>query len=69
MNDLFGVNVNKLYGPKNKDYKFIGWAGMTDIEKIYEGFYTNTNLFLKRKKVIFDVVISEIKNKSKYRKK
>jgi hypothetical protein len=69
MNDLFGVNVNKLYGPKNKDYKFIGWAGMTDIEKIYEGFYTNTNLFLKRKKVIFDVVISEIKNKSKYIKK
>lgn len=69
MNVLFGTNINKLYGPKNKDYKFIGWAGMKDIENIYEGFYTNANLFLKRKKTIFDSVIDEIKNKIKYRKK
>lgn len=69
MSDLFGTNLNKLYGPKNKDYKFIGWAGMKDIERIYEGFYTETNLFLERKKIIFDSVIDEIKNKTKYRKK
>ena len=69
MNVLFGTNINKLYGPKNKDYKFIGWAGMKDIEKIYEGFYTNASLFLNRKKTIFDSVIDEIKNKTKYRKK
>ena len=31
MNVLFGTNLNKLYGPKNKEYKFIGWAGMKDI--------------------------------------
>lgn len=69
MNVLFGTNLNKLYGPKNKEYKFIGWAGMKDIEKIYEGFYVNANLFLNRKKTIFDDVIFEIKNKKKYRKK
>lgn len=69
MNVLFNTNMNKLYGPKNKDYKFIGWAGMTDIEKIYDGFYKNTNLFLFRKKIIFDEVIETIKNKKKYRKK
>ena len=69
MNVLFGTNLNKLYGPKNKEYKFIGLAGMKDIEKIYEVFYVNANLFLNRKKTIFDDVIFEIKNKKKYRKK
>jgi len=34
-------------------------------EKIYEGFYVNSNLFLNRKKTIFDDVIFEIKNKKK----
>ena len=69
MNFLFGTNLNKLYGPKNKDYKFIGWAGMSDIEKIYHGFYDESSLFLNRKKIIFDEVISFTKNKEKYRKK
>jgi hypothetical protein len=69
MNFLFGTNINKLYGPKNKDYKFIGWAGMSDIEKIYHGFYDESSLFLIRKKIIFDEVISFTKNKEKYRKK
>ena len=69
MNFLFGTNINKLYGPKNKEYKFVGWAGMSDIEKIYYGFYNESNLFLGRKKIIFDEVISLIKDKEKYRKK
>lgn len=69
MNSLFGTNINKLYGPKDKDYKFIGWAGMTDVEKVYHGFYDESNLFLNRKKNIFDEVIEKIKNKQKYRKK
>jgi len=68
MRHLFGVNENKLYGPKNKDYKFIGWASMADIEKIYKGFYKDSTLFLHRKKIIFDSVIEIIKNKQKYRK-
>jgi predicted acetyltransferase len=69
MNKLFNTSINKLYGPKDKDYGFIGWAGMADIEKIYNGFYNETDLFLTRKKIIFDSVINEIKNKTKYRKK
>ena len=69
MNVLFGTNINKLYGPKDKEFKYIGWAGMTDIEKIYEGFYSETNLFLERKKIIFDEVIKIINNKKRYRKK
>jgi hypothetical protein len=69
MSKLFGVNLNKLYGPKNKEYKFVGWAGMSDIEKIYYGFYSETDLFLNRKKIIFDEVIDIIGSKNKYRKK
>jgi DNA-binding transcriptional regulator WhiA len=69
MSKLFGVNINKLYGPKNKQYKFVGWAGMSDIERIYNGFYSDTDLFLIRKKIIFDEVIDIIRDKHKYRKK
>ena len=58
MGKLFGVNVNKLYGPKNKEYKFVGWAGMSDIEKIYNGFYSETDLFLNRKKIIWKEIIN-----------
>lgn len=39
------------------------------IKKYNKGFYTNTSLFLNRKKTILDSVIDEIKNKTKYRKK
>jgi hypothetical protein len=69
MNLLFGTNINKLYGPKNKEYKFIGWSGMKDIENIYKGFYFDSNFFLQRKRLIFDEVIETIRNKQKYRKK
>lgn len=69
MNILFGTNMNKLYGPKDKDFKYIGWSGMSDIEKIYLGFYDDATLFLNRKKIIFDEVTEIIKNKQKYRKK
>lgn len=69
MNILFGTNINKLYGPINKQYKFIGWAGMSDIEKIYYGFYNDATLFLQRKNDIFNEVINIITNKKKYRKK
>lgn len=66
---LFSTNLNKIYGNKNKKYGFIGWAGMSDIEKIYYGLYDNSNFFLIRKKCIFDNVMEIIKNKQKYRKK
>lgn len=69
MNVLFGTKKNTLYGPKDKNYKFLGWGSMTDIEKIYKGFYEGSNLFLYRKKETFDKVINIIKDKKKYRKK
>ena len=69
MNKLFGTNINKLYGPKNKSYKFIVWSGMSDIENIYNGFYYESNFFLLRKKHTFDEVNQLLKNKQKYRKK
>jgi hypothetical protein len=69
MNIMFETNINKLYGPEEKEYKFIGWGGMKDIEKIYNGFYNQSSLFITRKKIIFDEVIDIIKTKQKYRKK
>ena len=42
---------------------------MSDIERIYDGFYSDTDLFLNRKKIIFDEVIDLIGDKNKYRKK
>jgi len=68
MNNLFGTKLNKLYGPKNKNYKYIGWSSMDDIEKIHKGFYNDSNFYLSRKKIIFDNIIEIIKNKQKYRK-
>ena len=68
MNFLFGTKKNSLYGPKDKDYKFLGWGGMKDIESIYHGFYDNSNFYLKRKKETFDKVMNTIKDKKKYRK-
>jgi hypothetical protein len=68
MNFLFGTKKNSLYGPKDKEYKFLGWAKMTDIENIYHGFYDDSNFYLKRKKETFDKVMSIIKDKKKYRK-
>lgn len=69
MNFLFGTKKNSLYGPKDKNYRFLGWGSMTDIEKIYKGFYEDSNFFLYRKKETFDSVINIIKDKKKYRKK
>ncbi len=53
MSKLFDINLNKAYGPKNKNYKFIGWAGMGDIEKIYNGFYFKSNFFYQEKRIYF----------------
>jgi hypothetical protein len=38
-------------------------------EKIYHGFYFESNFFLPRKKIIFDEVINITQTKKKYRKK
>jgi hypothetical protein len=69
MNFLFETKKNSLYGPKDKNYRFFGWCGMTDIENIYHGFYDDSSFYLNRKKETFDKVIDIIKDKKKYRKK
>lgn len=69
MNVLFDTKKNSLYGPKDKNYKYPGYGAMTDIEKIYKGFYEDSNFFLFKKKETFDNVINIIKDKKKYRKK
>lgn len=69
MHENFNVSINKIYGPKNKNYKYIGWPSMNDIKKIYEGFYNDSTIFLKRKYDIFNNVIEIINKKNKYRKK
>jgi intein-encoded DNA endonuclease-like protein len=68
MNFLFGAKKNLLYG-SNKNYKYLGWGAMSDIERIYSGFYQDSNFYLKRKKETFDEVLSIIKDKIKYRKR
>lgn len=69
MNFLFGSKMNSIYGPKDKNYKFLGWGSMTDIENIYHGFYDDSNFYLNRKKETFDKVMDIIRDKKKYRKK
>lgn len=66
---LFNLNKNKLFGPRNKEYKYISWSGMTDVERIYTGFYRESNFYLERKKATFDEVMNIIENKKRYRKK
>ena len=68
MSEVFGIKINKPYGPKNASYKYISWTGLSDIEKIYEGFYLNGSIYLERKKQIFDEVYKLHKTKIKYRK-
>ena len=68
MSILIGIKQNKLYGPKNSNYKFISWGSLSDIEKIYEKFYTKSDIFLDRKKIMFDMVYNLHKSKNKYRK-
>lgn len=50
-----------------QNYKFISWAGLSDIENVYEKLYTGS-VFMDRKKKIFDEVYKIHKSKNKYRK-
>lgn len=68
MSKLLDIKLNKLYGPADKEYKYISWTGLSDLEKIYESFYKSDSVFLERKKQIFDEVYKLHKTKIKYRK-
>jgi hypothetical protein len=69
MNLLFGTNINKLYGPKNKNYKFIEWAGMKDIENIYiMVFIWILSFFSKEKNVYLMMLLKSSKIKKNIEK-
>jgi hypothetical protein len=58
---------NKIRNPKGS-YYVVDWGGLSDVEKIYEFLYKDSNVYLKRKKETFDKVVSITKEKNKYRK-
>jgi hypothetical protein len=58
---------NKIRNPKGS-YYVVDWGGLSDIEKIYEFLYKDSNVYLKRKRETFDKVVSITKVKNKYRK-
>ena len=58
---------NKIRNPKGS-YYVVDWGKMSDVEKIYQFFYKDSNVYLKRKKETFDRVYDIIKVKNKYRK-
>jgi hypothetical protein len=58
---------NKIRSPKGS-YYVVDWGGLSDVEKIYEFLYKDSNVCLKRKKETFDKVVSITKEKNKYRK-
>jgi len=58
---------NKIRCPKGT-YYVVDWGGLSDVEKIYEFLYRDSNIFLQRKRETFDKVISITKDKNKYRK-
>lgn len=68
LNKEIDTNLNKLYG-KYETYKYLGWSGFSDIENLYEYFYNDANLFLKRKKLIFEEAYNICRERKKYRKK
>jgi hypothetical protein len=64
---LEDVLFPKKWCPKGS-YYVIDWGGLSDVEKIYEFLYRDSNIFLQRKRETFDKVISITKDKNKYRK-
>ena len=62
------IRKNKIRCP-NGVYNVIDWGGLSDVEKIYEFLYKDTDLYLDRKKKTFDIVMDINKSKTKYKKK
>lgn len=68
LNKYCGITKNKIRCPRGT-YSVIDWASFNDIERFYEFFYKDSNVYLKRKKETFDIAIAISKSKIKYRKK
>jgi uncharacterized protein YlbG (UPF0298 family) len=62
------VKKNSIRCPKGS-YYIIDWGGLTDVENIYNFLYTDSTIYLKRKKEIFDKVMNVNSKIKKYRKK
>lgn len=58
---------NKIRCPKGT-YYVCDWGGLSDVEKIHEFLYKNSNVYLERKKETFDKIVSITKSRKKYRK-
>ena len=68
MNNEIDININKIRNPKGT-YNLTEWGSMRDIESIYEYFYKDSSIYLKRKKIKFDRAYEICKLKNKYRKR
>lgn len=62
-----GIKKNNIRCPRGT-YYVIDWGGLSDVERIYNFFYENATVFLKRKKETFDKVMDIHSKKLKYRK-
>ncbi len=66
--ELYGITRNKVRCPKGT-YYVIDWGSFSDVEKFYEYFYKNATVYLERKKIKFEEIVSLSKEVIRYRKK
>ncbi|MCK9445636.1 hypothetical protein M0Q50_01945 [bacterium] len=52
------ITLNKLKISNYKSYHRFGWTMKNDINNIYSYLYDNTNIYLNRKKIIFEKIIN-----------
>ena len=62
------ITRNKVRCPKGT-YYVIDWGSFSDVEKFYEYFYKNATVYLERKKIKFEEIVSLSKEVIRYRKK
>jgi hypothetical protein len=67
LNEICGITKNKIRCPKGT-YNVIDWGSFSDIEKFYELFYKDANIYLERKKKTFELAVTISNSKNKYRK-
>lgn len=66
--EKYGITRNKVRCPRGT-YYVIDWGSFTDIEKFYEYFYRDATVYLERKKIKFEEIVSLSKEVIRYRKK
>lgn len=53
-----GVSKNKIYEYSNRCLSMVTWASITDMQLLYHYFYDDSDIYLTRKKDIFDKVMN-----------